>query len=295
MKKILRVGSADLLEPFYDFFAAVIGDEYDVVRDNVTPQLLLFGDKNFGNSNLKYDPAKTFKLFYTGENERFWDYQCHAGITFDHVVHPMHYRLPLYVTHAWDYKRQGIINNPEARVYNSHVGRGERGFCSFVVKNPACQMRNGFFHKLNTVQRVDSGGPLFNNIGRLVGDGDFSVKSKLDFLGQYRFNICFENASHTGYVTEKLYQALLSGTIPVYWGCPVVDHDFNKKAFINRNDFNSDEETIAEVMRINADPGVWLDMVEEPIFSTTKYLDLDRLKSWLRSNVYPVLEKQFMV
>lgn len=287
--KILRVGKADFLDPFYDFFVDVIKDDYQLVHDDVSPQLLLFGDKNFGNSNLRYDPSKVFKLFYTGENEHFWQYQCHAGITFDHINHPMHYRLPLYVTHSWDYTRSGVIKHYNFRLDNNWKF-SSRMFCSFVVKNPGCQTRNDFFHKLNAIDPVASGGPLFNNIGGLVG-GDFSVKSKLDFIGKYKFNICYENASHPGYVTEKLYQAMLGGTVPIYWGCPVVDHDFNKKAFINRSDFNTDEEMIKEIIRIRDNWKAWIEMLAEPMFSTTKYFDMNRLKHWLRSNIYPMMER----
>ena len=32
------------------------------------------------------------------------------------------------------------------------------------------------------------------------------------------FNICVENASVKGYVTEKIFEALEAGTIPIYWG-----------------------------------------------------------------------------
>ena len=38
------------------------------------------------------------------------------------------------------------------------------------------------------------------------------------FLETCRFNICFENVSADHYCTEKLFQAFLAGSIPVYWG-----------------------------------------------------------------------------
>jgi len=34
------------------------------------------------------------------------------------------------------------------------------------------------------------------------------------------FNICAENASVKGYVTEEIFDALEAGTIPIYWGDP---------------------------------------------------------------------------
>lgn len=46
-----------------------------------------------------------------------------------------------------------------------------------------------------------------------------ATASKLDFLGAYRFNVAFENCRNDcGYITEKLFDALLAGTVPVYLG-----------------------------------------------------------------------------
>lgn len=41
--------------------------------------------------------------------------------------------------------------------------------------------------------------------------------SKYTFLKQSKFNICPENSVGNGYTTEKLFDALLAGTVPVYW------------------------------------------------------------------------------
>jgi len=34
------------------------------------------------------------------------------------------------------------------------------------------------------------------------------------------YSICIENSSNSGYHTEKIIDAFLSKTIPIYWGCP---------------------------------------------------------------------------
>ena len=35
---------------------------------------------------------------------------------------------------------------------------------------------------------------------------------------KYKFNICFENSSTPGYVTEKIIQSMYVNSIPIYWG-----------------------------------------------------------------------------
>ena len=54
-------------------------------------------------------------------------------------------------------------------------------------------------------------------------------KEKLDYLRAFKFSIAFENSRRIGYVTEKLYDAFLADTIPVYWGDP------NLEAIVNRD------------------------------------------------------------
>ena len=48
---------------------------------------------------------------------------------------------------------------------------------------------------------------------------------KINYLKQCKYNICPENSESEGYCTEKIFQALESGTIPIYWGIsyPEVD------------------------------------------------------------------------
>ncbi len=44
------------------------------------------------------------------------------------------------------------------------------------------------------------------------------TSDKLATLGRYRFALAFENARFDGYVSEKLFDCLYAGTIPVYLG-----------------------------------------------------------------------------
>ncbi|NBR61256.1 MAG: glycosyltransferase family 25 protein, partial [Actinobacteria bacterium] len=56
---------------------------------------------------------------------------------------------------------------------------------------------------------------------------------KINYLQNHKFNICFENHSEPGYITEKLLHAKLAGCVPLYWGDVGAQIDFNKNSFIN--------------------------------------------------------------
>jgi len=43
---------------------------------------------------------------------------------------------------------------------------------------------------------------------------------KLALLGRYGFNLCWENSEIPGYVTEKIWDSIDAGVLPLYWGPP---------------------------------------------------------------------------
>jgi hypothetical protein len=68
-------------------------------------------------------------------------------------------------------------------------------------------------------------------------------------------------------VTEKIMHAFGAGCIPIYWGTQDVLMDFNPKAFINANDYKTFEGVIERIKEIDNNDELYLDMVNQPIFS----------------------------
>lgn len=62
------------------------------------------------------------------------------------------------------------------------------------------------------------------------GYGPFAVKA--DGLARYRFSVVIENSREENYFTEKLLDALLCKTVPIYWGCPNIDAYLDTKGMI---------------------------------------------------------------
>ncbi len=73
----------------------------------------------------------------------------------------------------------------------------------------------------------------------LFGRGIREIPSKLDGLKDYMFSVAIENAVDTNYFTEKLVDCLITGTIPVYYGCPNIGDFFDLNGIIT---FSSMEE-----------------------------------------------------
>lgn len=80
----------------------------------------------------------------------------------------------------------------------------------------------------------------YNTSNRAEGDDEPRWIQQRCVTGQYKFYLAFENSQHKGYVTEKLWQALMMGSIPVYWGAPdVTDLLPHPDAIIRVSDFSS--------------------------------------------------------
>lgn len=287
MKKTIKLSFTDTNNQIASFFVSILSQKYDVVIDHVSPTYLIFGDRNFGENNLTYDPNKVIKIFYTGENQRPWDYQAHYAISFDHIENEKQYRLPLYVIYDFDNARKGLPNIQTFSRKPEDV-KEKTGFCSFVVRNPNCQKRNDFYHKLSQYKKIDSGGPLFNNIGYVLPYGDDAMKAKLEWLPKYKFNMCFENSSYPGYATEKLYEALLGNTIPIYWGSQTIEVDFNPKAFLNWYDYKNDDEFLNAIIELDKDPDKYMNMYLQPMFSNdvNRFMKINNFLKWFDNNVY---------
>ena len=76
--------------------------------------------------------------------------------------------------------------------------------------------RNQYARELMTHMKVDSYGRFLNN--RQVEASDRGHQTKLAIIAPYKFCLAFENSIAVDYVTEKFFDPLLAGTVPVYRG-----------------------------------------------------------------------------
>jgi hypothetical protein len=288
MKQKLKLGFTDTNEHLAQFFYHTLSLRYEIEIDNEKPEFLIFGDDNFGADNLNFSKRDCIKIFYTGENRRPENFDCHYAISFDHNFNKWHYRLPLYIIYMWalenihktDYKYNYIL---------SPAIKEKTDFCSFVVSNGNCTERNMFFQKLNAIKRVDSAGRFLKNTN-IELDGE---QAKIDFLARRKFNICFESGTFPGYVTEKILHAFYAGTVPIYWGSPTVTLDFNSGAFINAHMFKSQDELADFVMHVDSNDDLYNHILTRPKFAFNippSYYFLDNFLNWFDAIVYRKIE-----
>lgn len=71
------------------------------------------------------------------------------------------------------------------------------------------------------------------------------VAHKRDVLPGYRFALCYENQSLEGYVTEKVFDCMRCGVVPVYLGDPGIAATVGPDCFVDRREFADDEQLLA--------------------------------------------------
>ena len=119
--------------------------------------------------------------------------------------------------------------------------------CMFVSSMINQSKRQEYLLELMKYLPIDSYGNWQNN-RRLPGDNGY--RSKMELLKSYRFTIAFENAIGKDYVTEKFYEPLLSGSVPVYLGAPNInDFSPSSSAFINVQDYPEPKDLAEAIKR----------------------------------------------
>ncbi|NJN71001.1 MAG: hypothetical protein HC801_12495 [Nitrospira sp.] len=71
--------------------------------------------------------------------------------------------------------------------------------------------------------------------------------NKLSFVSRFTHHLCFENETFPGYLTEKLFDPLIVGSVPLYAGDPLAGEWFDAYSFVDCIDLNAEE--IAAVVR----------------------------------------------
>lgn len=250
MNRIVRIWFCDFwpnFNPNDNYFIRVLKNNYDLILDEKNPELIIFSV--FGYSHLRYINA--IRVQYIGENVRpnYWESDFSLSFDYENYQH-RNLRLPLYVIY-------GSISQLLDKVTDKNLVAVPPSFCNMVVSNPNANFRNTFFKKLSQIKTIDSGGSYCNNIGE-------KVKDKVAFMRNYRFSIAFENSSYPGYTTEKIYESMIAGSIPIYWGNSWIAKEFNENSFVNLHNFSNTNQAIDYILRIENNIDLYIDKYVQP-------------------------------
>ena len=112
--------------------------------------------------------------------------------------------------------------------------------------------------------------PAFNLIGRvkrsfsrintrLFGRAPFpsyrgELADKAVVLRRAKYSYCYENSRDlSNYITEKIFDSLVNGCVPIYWGADNVFDHIPEGCFIDRRKFRNTAEVQRHLLAINSD------------------------------------------
>ncbi|KAM6933275.1 alpha-(1,3)-fucosyltransferase 4-like [Xenentodon cancila] len=155
---------------------------------------------------------------------------------------PYGYLVPL------ERRARGAQTLPISRLSQSAPSRHR--FVAWVISNWSdTHARVAFYYQLRRYIRID----VFGRAGWPLPEGMDNV---VRLLGKYKFYLALENSQHTDYITEKLWNAVKAGTVPVVMGPPRRNYErfLPPEAFIHADDFPSMKKLARYLLELQRDP-----------------------------------------
>jgi hypothetical protein len=242
-------------------FVRHLGERYEIKIEKAGEDIQVSGP--FGRELLPRIPGKRpLRVFDTAEarDPVSQVFDIHFGFSPTSILGPRRwFRYPLWIGKI-DFSNQDPERAVDRLLGPRQVSERPR-FCNFIYSNDT-SIRAEFFLRLDRERPVDSVGAVLNNRGHRAPHNG----GKLAVLRESVFTIAFENQISPGYVTEKLIDPLIAGSIPIYWGAREALTDFNPDAFIYAPDFPDMDRLVRHVLELAGDRERLEVMATAPIF-----------------------------
>ncbi len=243
----------------------------------------VFGKREF----TKFGKGK-IKIFFSGEslqpNSFTWcqpyrDYcldEMSLSLGYDTLPFDNYYRFPVWIFYSWFKPSVSYgeikacireINNKNYRLANKQELKSSANsqFAALLARHDKLTtVRGDLVRLLNQIQSVCCAGKYLHNTDELQTKYQ---NDKQEYLRQFRFNICPENSNSKGYTTEKIFDAIRAGCIPIYWGsegCPEPEI-LNQDAILFYDPDNPDA-LLQQVRRLESDPEYYAEFISRPPF-----------------------------
>lgn len=198
--------------------------------------------------DVRYYPAR-YRILYT------WEPPTIIPHNFDSFVQAHYDYIVTWHDDLIDGNRyQKLYNCIHLEVAKELMPFKQKKFCTMLVGNKCSSHPDELYSKRHEMIQFfeqnpsidfDFYGPdwphSYRNYGGFVDD-------KIATLKRYKFCICYENMKNIpGYITEKIFDCFMAGTVPVYWGASNITDFIPKNCFIDRRDF-ADNKALIEYL-----------------------------------------------
>ena len=112
------------------------------------------------------------------------------------------------------------------------------------------ELRHGVWRRKNEIENKR----FYSSTRSQVHDGEPLPDDDKKHLFKSKFSIVIESSKEENYFTEKICDAFLAKTIPIYWGCPNVDNFFNTDGIII---CETEDEIIEACKMVESNPEIY--------------------------------------
>eukprot|EP01080_Neovahlkampfia_damariscottae_P000828 gene828-9078_t len=125
--------------------------------------------------------------------------------------------------------------------------------------------------RLKILKELRSHGVSIDEFGRCSKTDDEPIElsdlnrknRRIENMRRYKFYLAFENTFEKGFISERYWEALNSGTIPVYLGpSDIKNYEPSVGSILYLNDFNSTKDLANEMLRISSDNDLYEKMLD---------------------------------
>jgi len=289
----------------------IIGKENNFINDNYDIDSYHFFKSNLARRTNKLELVETndcdvlfssvygikqpdcgkVKIFYNGESKQRYafysnverilrDYDYYIG--FDVPTNERMFRLPYWMT-MFDFRESSIFSKIMKGDFKINLNDKTKD-CTMIATTDFNLLRSSVVARLfESGVKVHCPSKICKNTSMPVGrEGERGVHffyGKLNYLRSFKVELCFENTNEYGYVTEKLFGALMTGCIPVYWGSSfdgLIENELinMERVIILKKDLSNLEDVIEKVKRLVNDEQYYNEFFNKPIFKKDAFVIL---------------------
>jgi len=142
----------------------------------------------------------------------------------------------------------------------------DKKFCLFTSRNLLNNNKKIIYNELSKFGKIDTL-DMFDK--RVKNKTCYNSIELLELYNEYKFVLSIENSHTDGYVTEKVFNVFLAGSIPIYDGAPNILDYLNNDSFIK-----FDEKMSKKIELIVNNENLYNNMIKR---SKTKELDYSQI------------------
>ena len=277
IKKQIEVNKGKLIQ-FYNFWEQPSEEMFWYQFLMTRPELLKVNPKLkfgffsvFGSRQIIDHVDTDINIFYTAENLKvtnYFDYsdhflssnKIHLSLGFEYFEHQSYIRFPNWMDVF--FLRTNDIKQVCQQLRYPNI-ENKNHFASCIDSHGGNGLRDSIVDALSEIGEVSCPGKFRHNDDSLKNK---YYDNKIEYLKQFQFNICPENSNAMGYVTEKIFQAISVGCIPIYWGSynkPELEV-LNQDAIIFWNPSGNNTKAIKLINELQSSPKLMNDFISQP-------------------------------